>query len=239
MTHKIVARKFRPKVQTAVGVPIAVLFATTPGRWRIDGTSGPPGFLLVPGAGSRSSLFSDVWKVREVFLGLETQEEFLGFLNEVGCFLPSSASRNSAVFWELDSLRRWQTVFREFLRRSPETWREFVVKRASNPNEASRRILAEASNIKVQFQWHRPGESYKPNTPFTAVLKTFDVVSAILATIYLDRLRGAMFAFCERHDCGELYEITSKHKRKYCSHYCAHFASLRRSRERKARAAQL
>jgi len=212
-------------------------------------SSGRPGFLFLPGVGSRtrsffpeawrrvsgSLLLVDVWKVREVFLGLKSEQEFLDFLNEVGCFLPTSDIRKSGALWELDSLRSWQTVFCQLLMRSPDSWYELIaMRKKSNPNDPNWPVLVRASHVTLQFQWHRKGQSYVPGVAYTAVLKTFDVVSAILATIYLDRLRGAIFGFCARDDCRKVYEITSNHKRKYCEQYCAHLASLRRMRKQKA-----
>jgi hypothetical protein len=55
---------------------------------------------------------------------------------------------------------------------------------------------------------------------------------AMLLSIFLDRLKGARFLLCARHDCGRLFQVTSAHRRKFCSQYCGHFESLRRLRER-------
>ncbi len=70
-----------------------------------------------------------------------------------------------------------------------------------------------------------------------AVIETTNAISAILTTIELDHLRGAKVGSCARADCPAFFEITSSHKRKYCTQYCAHLASQRRTRKRQKRAA--
>ena len=61
-------------------------------------------------------------------------------------------------------------------------------------------------------------------------LNTFD---AILSTIFIDRLRKLRFKVCARPDCATIYELTSRHKRKFCSYDCAHLMTVRRSRKGK------
>lgn len=60
---------------------------------------------------------------------------------------------------------------------------------------------------------------------------TFD---AILSTIFIDRLKQLRLV-CERPDCAAIYELTSRHKRKFCSYDCAHLMAVRRSRPQKKR----
>jgi hypothetical protein len=82
-------------------------------------------------------------------------------------------------------------------------------------------------HFNIEFVWQRKLHS--------GVIRVRDVLTAILATIHIDHLRGARFGFCHRHDCRKPFEIISKHKRKYCSQYCAPLSSMRKRQRRKRR----
>lgn len=55
-------------------------------------------------------------------------------------------------------------------------------------------------------------------------------LDAILATIYLDSLRGIESQACALAGCEQVFEVNSKHGKRYCSNYHAHLASVRRNR---------
>jgi len=57
-------------------------------------------------------------------------------------------------------------------------------------------------------------------------------LDAILATVYIDSLRGIETQVCALSDCEEIFEITSQHGKRYCSNYHAYLASVRRSRRK-------
>jgi hypothetical protein len=66
------------------------------------------------------------------------------------------------------------------------------------------------------------------------------VLDAILATVYVDKLRGIEFQVCALKDCNETFEKESGHGKMYCSNSHAHLASIRRIRaEVKKKAGQL
>jgi hypothetical protein len=54
---------------------------------------------------------------------------------------------------------------------------------------------------------------------------------SILATIQFKLVQGATFRTCSRRDCRLPFEVTSCHKRRFCTQYCAHLTSLRRRRK--------
>ena len=58
-------------------------------------------------------------------------------------------------------------------------------------------------------------------------------LDAILATIYIDKLRGIETKVCALDGCDETFEVKSKHRQKYCSNYHAHFASVINNRKEK------
>ena len=55
-------------------------------------------------------------------------------------------------------------------------------------------------------------------------------IDAILATVYVDKLRGIEFRLCALKECNETFEHESAHGKIYCSNYHAHLASVRRKR---------
>jgi hypothetical protein len=61
-------------------------------------------------------------------------------------------------------------------------------------------------------------------------METVECEPAIRATVTIDLLRKARFDTCARPDCGQPFAITSNHRRRYCTQYCGHLESVRRSR---------
>ncbi len=53
-------------------------------------------------------------------------------------------------------------------------------------------------------------------------------LDAILATIYLDNLRGIETRVCALNDCDQVFEVRGR--KEYCSNYHAHLASIRKHR---------
>ena len=174
-------------------------------------------------------VYLDAWKVREDFLSLKSEADFLGFLNRVGRF--SAGMAPDSGLWDLKDLKGWQQVFREFLKCSPAMWPNyFVTLETASPGFNASLIAMEVkvcleTRLHIRLSWERR----------SAVIRVLEAVSAILVTIYIDHLRGLRFRFCARRDCRRPFEITSRHKRKYCQQYCAHLESLRRMRNRRRR----
>lgn len=79
----------------------------------------------------------------------------------------------------------------------------------------------------LDSMWNR-----RTKFPFFAV-ETFDCEPAIRMTVTIDLLRQVKFKTCARVDCGQPFSIASAHKRKYCTQYCGHLESVRRSRHGK------
>lgn len=55
-------------------------------------------------------------------------------------------------------------------------------------------------------------------------------LNAILATIYVEKLRGIEIQVCALKECNETFPVESSHGKAYCSNYHAHLASVRRKR---------
>jgi hypothetical protein len=249
------AQPVTPRVATIVGIPATVEYLAPPCKWEIKPHSNvwesqagvrirpkrffesyryPPVETLV-----RSVKF-EAWQVREEFLSLKTDEQFLDFLNRVGRFVSIKVygwSVTGEGKWDADDFKSWQQMFRECLRRSPASWDQ-IVEDVFGPKTVRlvRRTLFVSRRFTVLFRWKDAQQREWRSSQHIAVLEARDVVTAILATIYVDHLHGTKFGFCHRHDCRMPYKIESKHNRKYCSQYCAHLESLRRMRERQREA---
>jgi hypothetical protein len=63
------------------------------------------------------------------------------------------------------------------------------------------------------------------------VMLTDACETAIRTTTTIDLLRQLKFKACARPDCVKPFPVTSKHERNYCTQYCAHLESVRRSRK--------
>ena len=53
----------------------------------------------------------------------------------------------------------------------------------------------------------------------------------MLATVQFKLAQGATFKACARKDCRLPFEVSSRHKRRFCTQYCAHITSLRKRRK--------
>jgi hypothetical protein len=71
--------------------------------------------------------------------------------------------------------------------------------------------------------------SRSAHVPYFKVL-TDSCQIAIRVTSTMDLMREMKFRVCARPDCQIPFSVTSKHSRSYCTQYCAHLESVRRSR---------
>lgn len=206
---------------TILNAPVSVSFQTLPCEYRVvtaqcaaEEDAGLARFIRVHRPQSQSVVL-DPWKVRDDFFGLTTMTDLLAFLNATGVF-----HLHIGGFYDLTI---WQDLLGKMLQRNPQRWPELATAYGAGKLMAVRRV----STFYTRFAWSegRPSCSIHATT----------TLAALVATIHVDHLRGARFRFCKRPDCGQPYEVTSKHQRLYCSQYCAHFQSLRRLREKKKR----
>jgi hypothetical protein len=71
-----------------------------------------------------------------------------------------------------------------------------------------------------------------------AIFAAITCQEILLATVYADLIQGYRFKFCKRKDCRMPFAVTSGHKRSYCSQYCGHLESLRKSRRKETKHAK-
>ena len=225
--------------QAILGLPVTVRFTVTPCSW--EEKSKP--FANMKGGKFSGTVFRirlrarqkvvnadeppqqlDAWQVRDEFLGLKTDAEFMAFLNRTGLF---TSFRLNAL-WGYDEMRRWQRIVREFLIKHPLDWPEWLNKELLEA-EKGRFIVAVMKHQRpnVIFWWTRPKKGH------SVLFEAKTTLGALLASIQVDHLRNAKFRFCARTDCRKPFEIVSKHERRYCNWRCAHLETVRRGRAKR------
>lgn len=156
----------------------------------------------------------DALQVRDEFLLIDSESELKAFLERTGCF-------DQKAFLIRD-LRRWQSLIKALLTTSPSRWRETLQDSDENLVQA---ILAHR-NLSVHLPIDGSGSS--------PAVMAFNTLEAIMASILADHLHGVRHAICEREDCAKLFRVESQRARMFCTRYCGHLVSLRRSRSTKA-----
>jgi hypothetical protein len=171
----------------------------------------------LPPRGSDASEYRsiDPWRMRDEFLCLkESTRELVGFLNKHGDWdrgvhpLFRRGAFNPSIFLP-DEIWREREALADALR--------------SGPN-----ALLTAGRNRLRVFGHRKSFPYFYHRDSTCK-------DALRTTLVLDFVRGLKFRTCARKDCAMPFQIESKHKRKFCTQYCAHLESVRRSRRRQAR----
>lgn len=150
----------------------------------------------------------DPWDVRQRFLALDFQDEqkVLAYLNETG---PFGEPRIHRIGIEAQAREARRVMTEEML------------------NDKHVNIVGES--LQTAFCL---GADRAPRITLTAHTS----MDAIWLSIFLDKAAHIRFAFCQRHDCpkhrtGRVpFELTSFHRRQYCSQYCAHLENIRKLR---------
>jgi hypothetical protein len=156
----------------------------------------------------------DPWQLRDDFLSWPI-DDWKGFIAMAGCFGPFRISKRSFGLW--------QKVLREALIRPAHEWKalqsEFGV-----PNHD----LRLTKPLRIAFAWD--GDAPRAYVPAMGTLDT------IITTIQIDKLQGAEFRVCARHDCkNPPFRAEARHKI-FCDSSCAHLVAVRKSRERASQA---
>jgi hypothetical protein len=162
--------------------------------------------------------YFDPWEVRKAFLAVKTDDEILAFLNETGRF---ERKADALGLWGFDDFREWQRVVKELLKPYPRNWLNALSRAV--PDQTKRILFPK--DFSGQFQ----SMGYTSHV----VITMKETLSALLATVFIDRLRGAKIKFCARPDCKKEFQVKSNHRRDYCTQSCAHLQSLRRLRARR------
>jgi hypothetical protein len=161
----------------------------------------------------------DAWAMRREFLGLKHDSwALLGFLRKWGLWDEKRLGSSNLAPGANAGIQN--VVFPEGIWELQSSYRAALV---SPPSEwLSKRV--------APFN----GAYASPTYPHF-ILEHSRCRFAIEATIAIDLLRKIRFHKCKRDDCPEIFEIRSRHKRRYCGQYCAHLESMRKQRRVAAR----
>jgi len=234
--------------------PLHCRFLAAPVRWEIvENPRDPENPFFRPRLAREMKAKSiDPWKVRASFLRLPIGPDLpftesdsrilLNFLNEVGLW-------EQPPYWEVFDLPKAEYQegvldsghlvyghpkkdFRFFgdahghleWLMDPDSRSPALVRRGNHPKSlAEAELIAGRDDIfSLTFQWRK-------GTPMPTVT-TLSFWEAVLLSLHIDYVKGAVFRVCARPDCGIPYPVINRHKRKYCSQYCGHLESLRRKR---------
>ena len=154
----------------------------------------------------------DALQVRDEFLRVNSDTELKAFLEKTGCFNQSD--------FAVGDLQSWQSLFKALMTTPPPEWSETL--------QASEKSLVEAALAHRNLSMHLPLDGVRS----LPTMLVFNTLEAIMASILTDHLHGVRYAICGREDCAKLFPVKTKRARLFCTQYCGHLVSLRKSRSR-------
>jgi CGNR zinc finger protein len=200
-----------------INLPTRLFFSGMEAKWRIE-THNSISFALAEEGDFSKQTVHDAWKLRAKFFALsETDGALLAFLNETGVW-------NNRGVVHHQSIRHAQE-YRHHTELVREIWEYRDRLRRALVNKAAFRESFEATNSEFPVKFKLTA------TAVEGIIEAYDTSQALLASVLIDIARGIRFKMCAREDCGELFPLESRHKRKFCSQYCGHLISIRRARE--------
>jgi hypothetical protein len=184
----------------------------------------------------RNPQLLDGWQCRDEFFKLpQNENSLLGFLAKVGVWsmmrAPTTGHWSKEVMQHgrqrqplpipVDGLWGW----RRMLGDSMVNKRAFVKDHAParKPQTLAEVLWGGPSSNKFSLSFELEG---KPK----GVAMVRDAHHMLMTTVYVDAIRGFRFKYCQRKDCRAPFPLTSKHKRKFCTHECGHLETVRRAR---------
>lgn len=119
-----------------------------------------------------------------------------------------------------------------YIRRDRYLTREEITAIFSTPGAQVRgsREWHQAQSILARRRAARARGNQEGKQKLIAEITPATALDAILATVYVDKLRGVELQVCALKECNETFEKQSDHGKMYCSNYHAHLASVRRKR---------
>jgi hypothetical protein len=162
----------------------------------------------------------DPWKVRDDFLRLKRGDlegliAFLGHYGEFSTDAPESPD---------DCWREWDDVRGILLNKT--SYRDFLRDQSDHLFNHAHALAFRWLTMERNEGARRKG---KKNTVPCATIHASSVLGALQLTVDIDLARRVKYRECARKDCEALYAVTSRHKRRFCTQYCAHLASKRRT----------
>lgn len=215
--------------------------------WQIVSIRGETGFAgsWFYGVSMEHIHLEEGWELVRSFIGVKAEDEtaVLDFLVKHGQFAPPDGSaRNYRIKADQLPLRReYQGPSSQGDPATEFVSESFSLRQFATIQDYVRRMLItgdpvlptpwEAGNIQryeIAFARDRLGSK--------AHVLVNRVFPSILATVQFKLVQGAKFKVCARKDCRLPFEVSSRHKRRFCTQYCAHITSLRQRRREVAKA---
>lgn len=105
---------------------------------------------------------------------------------------------------------------------------DLFLKAASLPSDS--REWKYAMSVVARKEAERVRRVREGKQKLVAFISPASALDAILATVYVDKLRGLDLQVCALKECTEMFERQEGHGKMYCSQAHAHLASVRRKR---------
>jgi hypothetical protein len=158
----------------------------------------------------------DPWHLRDDFFGWKIEDWQAFFYMAGGWHRPGSLS--GSYYVTRSDFIEWQQLFKEALVRPARDWKALAGQFAPG------KVSMLTGPLQMLFDYHE-------KIPVAKVVLT-DSLTAIIATIQVEKLQGAEFRVCARPDCkNPPFRIEARQKI-YCSADCAHLVAVRNSRKR-------
>jgi hypothetical protein len=201
-------------LQSFINLPVQVMFKPRPALWLALPADNRQSLRCVLSRDENDGRTLNPGAIRDIFLSLKDWDELKLFLDGTGHFFgPAPRSREFAIefFW---------------------SWRDFLRAVLQGPKRDWDYLRQQYGDERVNWVCHRvlPFETDLSKPSPRAAITAKSTLEAMVAATQLDLLRGARFGWCIRPDCRKMYEITSAHRRKYCSQECGHLQSIRSKR---------
>jgi hypothetical protein len=212
-----------------ITVPIQFHIRSHRLEWQIVHKDGAT--LFVGGAQSGVTLenvrLGDGWDLVRQYLSVRPQDDqsILEFLTAHGSFeAPHGAETTHWSKSMQASIRRDFVVTNFFSIQDFATIQDYVRRMliTGNPTLPTPWQAGDIQRYEIAFANARSG-------PQAHVLVN-GVFPSIFATVQFKLVQGATFRTCARKDCRLPFEVTSLHRRRFCTQYCAHITSLRQRR---------
>jgi hypothetical protein len=227
-THMARMKKADNRGTLTAKIPIQFHIRSSKINWEIVHQNGETFFVGNAPSGQtlKSVDLGEGWELVRRYLTVRAEDEhsILEFLVAHGWFHSPEGSRRTEHLKDME-MPHGRFVLERFSRQGFATVQDYV-----------RRMLI-TGNPTLPTPWHgRSTEEYKiafadARSGSQAHVVVNGTFPSILATIQFKLVQGATFQICSRRDCQLPFEVTSCHKRRFCTQYCAHLTSLRRRRK--------
>ena len=221
--------------------PIDLKLFASPTKVQL-GIVGPDSVLRFASSTERAITLNPV-TVRDEFLAVTESSGALQFLSQTGRFFDPDDDPTE-ITW--NDFQLWQQVVRSGMLYGPlhsthGEGRPVKPKVPTLRDEPLKSFLAARAPTKaISWLSNDPGSDFRlqpvPSSGdddsgrLLASVHTYSTLNAMLSAAYVDRLTNVRYQICELQECMNLYEVTSKQPRQYCSQVHAQRDGIRRKR---------